>query len=84
DLHGALEARLPLALLGLPLPRRITVGIQASKPAKTPAPLPAPQGVSSELLGTEDSGQHRGARGGEPFVLVRTWARVTLARPPKK
>lgn len=67
DGHGALEARVPLSLLGSPAPRFVSVGLEMAKPAHAPLPVVDAKGRSPDEL----------------FAAVRIWVRVRLARPPK-
>jgi hypothetical protein len=67
DAHGALEARVPLELLGTPLPKFVGVGLETGKPERTPLPVVDAKGRSPDEL----------------FAAVRIWVRVKLPRPPK-
>lgn len=67
DARGALEARVPLALLGTPAPKFVSVGLETSKPAHTPLPVVDAKGRSPDEL----------------FAAVRIWVRVTLPKPAK-
>jgi hypothetical protein len=69
--RAALEARLPLAYLGSPLPEQFTVGIETQYPRHPPA-QPAP----------ERSRDAHEAPPAAKFETLQFWVRVTLARPP--
>lgn len=64
DEHGALEARMPLSLLGPRPPKYVTVGLETTRPAKIPRPVVDPKGRSPD----------------EAFAAVRLWVRVRLAK----
>jgi hypothetical protein len=67
--RGALEARLPLAWLGAPIPKTFSLGLEALAPRRPPAAPPAPSA--------------RDAREAPPvpkFESVGLWIRVSLPK----
>ena len=69
--RSIVEARLPLAYLGTPLPESFTIGIEAQTPRRPPAQPPRER--------SRDAHEAAAPPKFEPLFL---WLRVTLAKPP--